>query len=129
MLRIVGLSHISKHLSHAGATMRQLDTPATVGQTFGYDGRYAWSQSHEYQEYQVFVICILQISLVPLHLSYPSSPVFDQSIILLFVWKNCMISSTNYHDRVYFFSQVVNSDVLLNSHILILHMVSQEQLL
>ena len=29
MLRIVGLSHISKHLSHAGATMRQLDTPGT----------------------------------------------------------------------------------------------------
>ena len=51
----------------------------TVQQIFAYDGRYAWSQS---DAYQVFVICIRQIFecdrpifLVPLSMSYPSSPV------------------------------------------------------
>ena len=50
---------------------------------FAYNGRYAWSQS---DAYQVFVICIRRILhmtdqfyLVPLSLSYPSSPVLHLS--------------------------------------------------
>ena len=46
-----------------------------VRQIFAYDGQYAWPQSNAYQ---VFVICIRQIFLVPLSPSYPSSPVLTK---------------------------------------------------